>query len=53
MRFSVTIEVPDIIGDVLLKACEDEATKQVLICPDSIFPGFQGKFVSAATLEDS
>lgn len=51
-RFSVTIEVPPIVADVLLKACEDNETKKVLICPDTLWPGFEGKFVSAVLMEE-
>ena len=40
---TVTIEVPEIVASVLEGALDESTT--ALICPDSIFPGFQGRIV--------
>jgi len=40
---TVTIEAPDIVASVLEGALDESTT--ALICPDSIFPGYQGRIV--------
>jgi hypothetical protein len=43
MRVRVTIEIPDIAGELLLKGLGESET--VDICPDANFPGWKGRIV--------
>jgi hypothetical protein len=43
MRMTITIDVPDLVGEVLKAGLAD--SEQVLICPQTMSPGFIGTIV--------